>query len=123
MPKVLPNFNHAMNSRETNRLPLFPRFLPPLPPFWLLLLALLLPVLAALVVLLALLAALAAVALLVLALELLFAFALPLLLLAPPVVTVNLLQSSWAPRCASYDGCRQQEELMTTWNLIDLPAW
>jgi hypothetical protein len=88
----------------------------------LLLAVLLFAVLAALVVLPA---PLAAVVVLVLALELplevalevllllppLFAsalpelvFALPLLpLLTPPAVTVNLLQSSWAPRCASYD--------------------
>ena len=91
---------------------------------------LLLSVLAALAVLLALLAALAAVAVLVLPLESLLeavlpelAFALPLLLLAPPVVTVNLLQSSWAPRCASYDAVVSRRKLMTTWNLIDLPAW
>jgi hypothetical protein len=91
-------------------------------------LALLLALLAALVALVALPAALAAVAVLVspleAALEVLLlllllpsAFALPepvfaspllllvvfALVLAPPLVTVNLLQSSWAPRCATYD--------------------
>ena len=102
---------------------------------------LLFAVLAALVVLPALLppallAALAAVVVLVLALESplevalevllllpLFASALPelvfalplLLLLTPPAVTVNLLQSSWAPRCASYDIVVSRGELMITW--------
>jgi hypothetical protein len=90
-------------------------------------LALLLALLAALVALVALPAALAAVAVLVSPLEaalealllllLPSAFALPepvfaspllllvvfALVLAPPLVTVNLLQSSWAPRCATYD--------------------
>jgi hypothetical protein len=114
-----------MNFRETNRPLLPPRPLPK-PPFRLpVVLALLLALLAALVVLVALLAALAAVAVLVLPLEaalevlllpaalappeltfvspLLVVFVLPLVLLAPPAVTVNLLQSSWAPRCATYD--------------------
>jgi hypothetical protein len=89
-------------------------------------LALLLALLAALVVPVAPPATLAAVAVLVLPLEaalevlllpaapappeltfvsplLLVVFVLPLVLLAPPAVTVNLLQSSWAPRCATYD--------------------